>query len=672
MFHELMRHLVLWIYQHPNWAGLALGLISAGESMTVIGSFIPGTIVMTAVGIFIGADLLAYWPMVFWAAAGAFLGDALNFSLGYYLKDNIRTLWPFNKRQHWLMRGQSFLEKHGGKSIFFARFIGPLRAFAPVIAGALRMSPSKFYAIDALSACIWAVVYLLPGVLLGAASLELAPDITEHLFRRVFFGLVILIISLWVLRFILVHVREVMQRVLARLWLALKTTSSWYWFCYLFRHYRKDHPRGQLGALLIFLCGLLAFAALTYSVEHGAGWLMARNMAVYHFTQTLRTSPALDHSALTVTLLGEKPVLAVMCLVIFAWLCYRRCWRALFSWSMALALGIISTYALKHVLHIARPSAWFEHIDGPAYPSGHVAMVTLLYGGLAYFCSRSLARKWRGLAYLLAIALIALVAASRLFLGVHWVSDIVGSMLLGWLCLLAMTIFYQRYPQQPTHLFKLLPYLVALQVLLVVVDGHYQRAYLQQKYFPPLAYAAQRVQTLAWLPSNTTWERMATDRFGHPQRPITVQWQDTPQAIHAALTAQGWRSATEPRNWVLEMQHPEVVSITVRPPITTYFFADTKPALTFSRPLDNAGTIVVLQLWPIATSLLPPNPSLFVGCLSSSTNAKKKAAAPAEATLTAALLAHLAHSAVTYRVITSEKIPALPMILIQGDKKALQ
>ena len=111
MIHDLISHLVTWIYHHPNWAGLALFLLSAGESMTLIGSFIPGTIIMTAVGIFIGADLLTYWPMVLWAGSGAIFGDALNFTLGYYLKDNIKHVWPFKTHQHWLTKGQEFCQK---------------------------------------------------------------------------------------------------------------------------------------------------------------------------------------------------------------------------------------------------------------------------------------------------------------------------------------------------------------------------------------------------------------------------------------------------------------------------------------------------------------------------------------------------------------------------------
>ncbi|MES2204489.1 MAG: VTT domain-containing protein, partial [Pseudomonadota bacterium] len=375
MAHDLIRHLVLWIYQHPNWAGLALFLLSAIESVAVIGFLVPGTIVMTAVGIFIGAGLLSYWPMVVWAATGSLFGDALSFTIGYFFKDNLGNIWPFKTRRHWLIKGQQFFEKHGGKSIFLARFIGPLRALAPIIAGAMRMPATKFYIIDTCSAVIWAIVYLLPGVILGEASLELPPDITEHLFRFVFLTLIIVIAGIWVTRLSILHVNEVVKNALSCLWTKMKDTPSFSFVCHVFRHYKEDHPRGQLGTLFVLLVLLIAFIFLTTLVYIHHPLVIIYNNEIHHLAQSLRMD-WLDNLMLIITILGEKKVLAIGFLATLGWLCYRRCWRAAIFWVGIFTVGGVGAYLLKDIIQFHRPSPLFESVDGFSYPSGHVALST--------------------------------------------------------------------------------------------------------------------------------------------------------------------------------------------------------------------------------------------------------------------------------------------------------
>ena len=68
-----------------------------------------------------------------------------------------------------------FFEKYGGKSVAFGRFVGPMRAVIPLVAGMMGMPTGRFLAANILSAIVWAPVYLLPGIVFGA-SLELAAE----------------------------------------------------------------------------------------------------------------------------------------------------------------------------------------------------------------------------------------------------------------------------------------------------------------------------------------------------------------------------------------------------------------------------------------------------------------------------------------------------------------
>lgn len=639
MVHDLVKHLVMWIYQHPNWAGLALFLLSAGESMTLIGSFIPGTIVMTAVGIFIGADLLPYWPMVLWAACGTIFGDALNFTLGYYLKDNIKLVWPFRTHQHWLIKGQSFFKKHGGKSIFFARFIGPLRAFAPIIAGAMRMPAGKFYLMDSLSAFTWAITYLLPGVLLGEASLELSPNITEHLFRFVFLTLVIVIVSVWIIRLLILHVNEVIKNALSCLWTKMKETPSFSFVCHTFRHYKEDHPRGQLGTVFVFLVVLITFVFLTLFVYKHAASVINYNNAIHHLVQSLRMQ-WLDKLMLITTILGQKKVLAIGFLVTLGWLCYQRCWRSAIFWVGAFILGAGGAYLLKAGIHFHRPNQAFEAIDGFSYPSGHVVLATLFYGGLAYLGASHRLLRFRWIAYFMASFLIAAVACSRAFLGVHWISDILGSVLLGWLCLLFMALFYQRHPSQNIHSEKFLPCLVVLQILLTWGYFHAHSAKLKHEYFP--APVTHSIEMNHWWQNGASIPMVATNRFGLPKESLNIQWAGNENDITAFLQSQGWQSALEPHNWVLEIQHPEDKTPTINLHLKTRFFEDKKPKLVFYK------SAMVIQLWETNITLAPSATKLFVGEL---TNTK----------LTTAFLKSINNKAISAKIIQNNT-----MIILVG------
>lgn len=609
----------MWIYQNPNWAGLALFLLSAGESMTVVGSFIPGTIVMTAVGIFVGAELLPYWPMVLWAACGTLFGDALNFTLGYVLKDNIRSIWPFKTHQHWLTKGQDFFEKHGGKSIYFARFIGPLRAFAPIIAGAMRMSPSKFYLIDTLSAFTWAIIYLLPGVILGEASLELSPDISEHLFRFVLLSLVILIISIWLIRFLILHISEVIKNALSCLWTKIKETPSLSWIRFILHHHRADHPRGQLGTLLVFLTVLIAFILCTKQVYQSSPFVTLYNNEVYHFIQSIR-SLSLNKIMLIMTLFAQKEIIGLIFLSILGLMLYKKAWSSFFFFSGAMILGIIMAYGLKLGIHFHRPKLEFESIDGFSYPSGHVVISTIFYGALAYLITHQKNMKHGFLIYSASIIIIFMIAFSRIFLGVHWLFDIIGGILLGYLCLLSMALFYQRYANPSIPFKKILPLIFALQIILTWGYFEHYSSKLEANY---QINASEKIDRLS---KKTWWEKkdlnlpmLATNRLGLPKELLNVQWADaSSENIKAFLQKQGFTSLLEARNWVMEIQHPESSKIpSIHINFKIRYFDDKKPDLIFYKKIAHtAHSFLVLQLWKTSFVFDDQETRLFLGSLS--------------------------------------------------------
>ena len=175
-----MEALLDWIAAHPHWAGGAVFLVAFSESLAIVGLVMPGAFLMFGIGALIGLGHLDFLPTAAWAIAGAILGDGLSFWLGHHYHQQLRSLWPFRNHPRLINRGVDFFHRHGGKSILFGRFVGPVRPIMPAVAGMLGMPVPRYVVINVLSGIAWAPAYLLPGMLFGA-SLELAAAVTGRL-----------------------------------------------------------------------------------------------------------------------------------------------------------------------------------------------------------------------------------------------------------------------------------------------------------------------------------------------------------------------------------------------------------------------------------------------------------------------------------------------------------
>lgn len=170
-----------WIAAHPYWAYLIVALIAFCESLAIVGLIVPGALLLFGVGALIGSGELALWPTLISAAIGAILGDGISFWLGYHYRQHLADLWPFNRYPKLMARGIRFFERHGGKSILFGRFVGPVRPIIPAVAGMMHMSVPKYISINLLSAMAWAPAYLLPTAFLVGYAKEEVAVVTSNL-----------------------------------------------------------------------------------------------------------------------------------------------------------------------------------------------------------------------------------------------------------------------------------------------------------------------------------------------------------------------------------------------------------------------------------------------------------------------------------------------------------
>ena len=139
-------------------------------------------------------------------------------------------------------------------------------------------------------------------------------------------------------------------------------------------------------------------------------------------------TPDLVETMAHVTNLAAPLLVIVVTLGLAAYFSIRQLWDYLLMLALAIGLGEIVLYALKLAFDRARPIAGIAHDGfGASFPSGHAFTALVLYGLLAYFIWQASNKRWaRVLAVSFAVAATLGVGFSRLYLGVHWLTDVLG------------------------------------------------------------------------------------------------------------------------------------------------------------------------------------------------------------------------------------------------------
>ena len=161
---EGLRHLIV------SGGYLALFIVIFSETGLLIGFFLPGDSLLVTTGLLIATHVvdMNIIELNVILIIAAILGDATGYFIGrqaghtLYHRPNSRLF----KQAH-LQRTHAFYEKHGGKTIIFARFVPIVRTFAPVVAGAAEMGYKKFAAYNIIGGILWVVATTMLGYLLA-------------------------------------------------------------------------------------------------------------------------------------------------------------------------------------------------------------------------------------------------------------------------------------------------------------------------------------------------------------------------------------------------------------------------------------------------------------------------------------------------------------------------
>jgi membrane-associated protein len=165
-----LQDLIGFVSIHALLAYVAIFLAALLEAVPIAGSLIPGSTVIVALSALVPSGNLKLVPILAGAIAGALIGDGLAYWIGRRAERDVLTTWPLSKYPAAIAQSEAFFHRYGTFAVFLARFVPPVRAVVPIIAGALGMSPVRFFSAMTLAVLLWAPAMVLPGVLAGSAA----------------------------------------------------------------------------------------------------------------------------------------------------------------------------------------------------------------------------------------------------------------------------------------------------------------------------------------------------------------------------------------------------------------------------------------------------------------------------------------------------------------------
>lgn len=593
MTQESIQPFLDWITAHPNWSGFIVFLISLSESLAIVGLVVPGVVMMTAIGGMMGSGHLPFWGTLSWAILGAIAGDGISYWLGYHYHQHLRDFWPFKQFPKLLARGETFFKQHGGKSIIFGRFVGPVRPMIPVIAGMMDMSPKRFLFFNVLSAIAWAPLYSLPGILIGASLGTLSSEVASRA------GLLVLLVllALWLiyetLLLIGAWIIKTITRIVNGIW---KILHRLYWLRSLLRN-AQGSEQSQLGILILCLLAFAGFAITLFDVLNSEG-IASWNEPVYQVLRALYNTKIINWTGFF-TGLGDPWILLPTVVAIGLWLFWRQRYKAAFCWLLTIGLGFICSIWIKIETTIPRPEGLIYSSHGFSFPSAHTLTATLTFGLAAMFIHQSIsiqspASKYRWAPWAIAIPLILWIAFSRVYLGMHWFTDVIGSLTLGIGFVTLGTLIYRRIESRPIPIRAIVvPGLLLLTITLSLYAIFF---------YPKL----QSVLIRQW-PTHTLQEKVwwqgkgktnALYRTGAFKRQATifdVQWLGSLETVQSALEKAGWKMIPKlnfKTGVILLANNPSPLLFPTMPK----FHRDRLPILAVTKKMSETKRIV-LQLW---------------------------------------------------------------------------
>lgn len=406
--------------------GAFVGLIAPGETVVILGGAVAGQ----------GATSLYLTIAIVWTCAWA--GDSASFMLGRHLGRDfvLRHGHRVRLSRERFAQVEDYFARHGGKTILLGRFIGIVRSLAPFIAGSSGMRYAGFVPYSILGTGVWSATFTLVGYF-ASQSIDTAAEVAGQgafLFASFIVTIVVIVVAVRFLRqpenrakLVAGMERRPLLRPLVALGRRLRPQARFLW------------QRLTPGGLGLEFTGLIAalsvglYLLIAYTVVIGADPGPTPGDETAHDIAGRIASGWLTDITEAITQLGSLAVVLPIAFVSGVALGVKRRFIELAVLVAAMALTILGVHEIKDAVDRPRPpeSSVIGDVDaeGSSFPSGHAAY-SVIYAWLAItLVTRLRLRTTHGTVLIVAgIALTGVVGLSRVYLGVHYLSDVIS----GW------------------------------------------------------------------------------------------------------------------------------------------------------------------------------------------------------------------------------------------------
>jgi undecaprenyl-diphosphatase len=402
----IFSHLQSILHAGGYWI---LGVISVVEALPLIGSIIPGHAAVFLAGFFAHLGILNVYIVALIASLGAFVGDIISFFLGRKYGYGLITRWGkyFLLKQEHIDKAKEALERHTGKAIILGRFTPVTRAYMPFLVGASQGNVKTFWVADFIGCVLWGTSSVAIGYVFGASYKVVIHYIGQ--FTTMGIGIAALV-------------------------------AIAYYFINSRRHIFAKYDLHILVALLVSLYFFFKMIQDVVSQPFMAPLDIAVSKVFSEHASHLFTMIMVG-----ITNIFSPAVLCVAAVGLFAWFVWKKYRHDMYILVATFPTGLLFGYALKVVVGRVRPVNEAILETGYSFPSGHAVAAAIFFTLLIYFFSRYMKnRTTKEIFVMINVFLIALVGFSRVYLNVHWFSDVVAGISFGvfWTCLGILTVRY--------------------------------------------------------------------------------------------------------------------------------------------------------------------------------------------------------------------------------------
>jgi membrane protein DedA with SNARE-associated domain/membrane-associated phospholipid phosphatase len=400
---EMIRNLPLPVLNH--WGYWIIFIAAMLEATPLFGIVIPGQTIVLLGGFFVRLGVLEPGGAITAATMGAIIGDFTGYLLGrHYGFSFIKKYgrYFFIKKEDF-EKIQVLINEHAGKTLIIGRFNSLTRAFAPFAAGSSHVSFLKFLFYNILGGVSWGVCFVVLGIIFGE-SYKVA---SRYVGEFIVIAIAVSVLLIYLYRF--VNKRK-----------------------HIFTKY-------HLYALVFNISSLYLFSKMIEDVTDKE-WVTQLDVLINSKMESA-WNPSLTNIMLFITQITDPPHLIMLSAVLLGVLVIRKKWYYSLLLFFSMMFGTLSGLLVKFIIQRPRPENTFVMAEGPSFPSGHAVIAIIFFSLLLYVFKDDIKnRLLRYIFIIVNIILFILVGFSRVYLNVHWFSDILAGFSLGlfWLTLLIL------------------------------------------------------------------------------------------------------------------------------------------------------------------------------------------------------------------------------------------